>query len=158
MRAAFFGALCEEAQRNPNIWLLTGDVGFGFVEPFQERFPDRFINCGIMEQTMMGVATGLALSGKTVFVYSISTFPTLRCLEQIRNDVIHHNADVKIVMYGAGNCYPTLGFSHSVTEDEDIMVALGISTMTPCNETEVGMAVRNMPAGPFYLRLGKAHA
>ena len=159
MRRAFITALCEEAEKNPDIWLLTGDLGFGLVEPFEKRFPERFINCGIMEQTMMGVAAGLALSGKCVFVYSIATFPTLRCLEQIRNDVVHHNANVKIVAYGAGDCYPMLGFSHKMEEDQEIMRALGVLTTTPETTDEAREAVwyAATQPGPIYLRLGKAN-
>ena len=157
MRRTFIAALCEEAKKNKDIWLLTGDLGFGIVEPFEDQFSDRFINCGIMEQTMMGVAAGLALCGKCVFVYSIATFPTLRCLEQIRNDVVHHRANVKIVAYGAGDCYQMLGFSHRMDEDVAAMEAIGVYPVTPDTKEAVGRYTRNFchEPGPAYLRLGK---
>ena len=100
MRTAFFRALLELAAADESVNLVVGDLGFGVVEPFVERFPARFFNAGVAEQNMTGIAAGLALSGKTVFTYSIANFPTLRCLEQIRNDVRYHNANVKVVAVG----------------------------------------------------------
>ncbi len=102
MRQAFVNTLIELAESDKDIWLLTADMGFGLVEPFAKKFPEQYINVGVAEQNMVGIATGLALSGKIVFVYSIANFPTLRCLEQIRNDVCYHKANVKIVAVGGG--------------------------------------------------------
>src|SRR5438309_4022806 len=109
MRTAFFRALFELAEEDDRITLVVGDLGFGVVEPFARRFPRRFINAGVAEQNMTGLATGLALSGRVVFTYSIGNFPTLRCLEQIRNDACYHRADVKIVAVGGGFAYGSLG-------------------------------------------------
>src|SRR5205814_179009 len=100
MRGAFRDAICELAAADERIWLLTGDLGYTVLEPFYERFPARFVNVGVAEQNMTGVAAGLALSGKIVFTYSIANFPTLRCLEQVRNDVCYHNLNVNIVAVG----------------------------------------------------------
>ena len=97
MRDTFVRTLIGLAKENKNIELITGDLGFGVLKPFWEQLPDQFTNAGIAEQNMTTVAAGMALEGKTVFTYSIGNFPTLRCLEQIRNDCAYHKANVKIV-------------------------------------------------------------
>src|SRR6267142_788824 len=97
MRNNFIATLADVAAENPKIWLLSGDLGYSVLEPFAARFPDRYLNMGVAEQNMAGVAAGIALSGNMVFIYSIGNFPTLRCLEQIRNDICYHGADVKVV-------------------------------------------------------------
>src|ERR1700688_679994 len=97
MRTAFIMALCAAAERDKRVWLVNGDLGYGVVEPFAERYPERYVNAGVAEQNMTGISAGLALSGKIVFTYSIANFPTLRCLEQIRNDICYHNLAVTIV-------------------------------------------------------------
>ena len=96
MRAAFISTLIDLAREDERIFLLVGDVGFSLVEPYAQEFPRRFVNIGIAEQNMAGIATGLARSGKTVFAYSIANFPVMRCFEQIRNDLCMQNLDVKI--------------------------------------------------------------
>jgi len=96
MRDAMMKALFELANDNKDLVLITGDLGFGLFEGFSEKLPSQFINIGIAEQNMIGVATGLALEGKTVFVYSIGNFPTLRCLEQIRNDACYHDLNINL--------------------------------------------------------------
>ena len=101
MRKAFIDALSDLAAADERVILLTGDLGYMVMEPFRARFPERFINVGVAEQNMTGIAAGLALSGKIVFTYSIANFPTLRCLEQIRNDICYHKANVTMV--GVGN-------------------------------------------------------
>jgi transketolase len=158
MRKAFIDTLIKQAHQNDKTWLLVADVGYNLVEPFQKEFPDRFVNVGIAEQNMIGVAAGLALSGKTVFCYSLVNFPTLRCLEQIRNDVCYHNADVKIVSGGVGLAYGSLGFTHHATEDMAIMRALpNIIIESPCDPVETELAVEVMCSSPkpYYLRLSK---
>ena len=124
MRQAFINTLIELADTDKNIWLLTADMGFGLVEPFAEKFPKRYINVGVAEQNMIGVATGLALEDKRVFCYSIGNFPTMRCLEQIRNDICYHNLPVCIVSGGAGLWYGNLGMSHWALEDIAVMRCL----------------------------------
>src|ERR1039457_1496585 len=101
--------------------LITGDLGFGVFGPFAKRFPRQYLNAGVAEQNMTGVAAGMALEGRIVFTYSIGNFPTLRCLEQIRNDVCYHNANVKVVAVGGGFSYGPLGISHHATEDLAIL-------------------------------------
>ena len=159
MRVAFVDALIQCARENPNIWLLIGDVGFGLVEPFQAEFPDRFINVGVAEQNMVGVATGLALSGKTVFCYTFASFAVTRCLEQIRNDVCYHNVDVKIVGGGGGLIYGSLGMSHHATEDIAIMRALpNMTVIAPCDTVQTKLATKAIAESgkPCYLMLSKA--
>jgi transketolase len=159
VRGAFFQALLDLAEADERIHLIVGDLGFGVVEPFASRFPRRFLNVGVAEQNMTGVAAGLALSGRVVFTYSIGNFPTLRCLEQIRNDVCYHAADVKIVSVGGGFAYGALGASHHATEDLAIMRALpGMTVVAPGDPVETRLLTRAVAghAGPCYLRLGRA--
>ena len=158
MRAAFISTLIDLARKDERIFLLVGDVGFSLVEPYAQEFPQRFVNIGIAEQNMAGIAAGLALSGKTVFAYSIANFPTLRCVEQIRNDVCYHNANVKIVTAGGGLIYGALGTTHHVTEDVAIMRALpNMMVVVPADPTEAGLATKAVVrwSGPCYLRLGR---
>lgn len=159
MRSAFIKTLFELASEDERIVLVVGDLGFSLIEPFAARFPHRFINVGVAEQNMTGVAAGMALSGKVVFTYSIGNFPTLRCLEQIRNDVCYHGANVKIVSVGAGLAYGALGVSHHATEDIAIMGALpGMTVVSPADPMEAQMATRAVASisGPAYLRLGRS--
>ena len=121
MRDTFVKTLCSICETNKDIELITGDLGFGVLKPFFEQFPNQFTNAGIAEQNMTSLAAGMALEGKTVFTYSIGNFPTLRCLEQIRNDCAYHNANVKIVCVGGGFVYGSLGMSHHATEDISVM-------------------------------------
>src|SRR3989344_4045477 len=117
MRTSFIKTLMALAEQDERIFLLTGDLGFTVLEPFREKFPDRFLNMGVAEQNMAGVATGLALSGKIVFIYSIVPFVTFRCLEQLRNDVCYHKANVKIIGVGGGFSYGANGPTHHAVED-----------------------------------------
>lgn len=159
MRNAFLDTLYELAVKDPRINLLVGDLGFSVVERFSKAIPGQFLNAGIAEQNMTGIAAGMALSGKKVFTYSIGNFPTLRCLEQVRNDLCYHKADVKIVSVGAGFSYGTLGMSHHATEDIAIMRSLpGMRVIVPADPVETAAATRELVAqdGPCYLRLGKA--
>jgi transketolase len=158
MRTAFYRALEELAETDRRVWLVVGDVGFGTVESFARRFPDRFINAGVAEQNMMGVAAGLALAGNVVFVYSLANFPTFRCLEQIRNDICYHQADVKIVAGGAGLAYGSLGMTHHAVEDLAVTRSLpGMTVVAPADPVETDWATRAVGrvAGPCYLRLGR---
>jgi transketolase len=158
MRTTFIESLSKAASENPDIWLLCGDLGYSVLEPFAAKFPDRYLNVGVAEQNMAGIAAGIALSGKTVFIYSIGNFPTLRCLEQLRNDVCYHGADVKIVAVGAGYAYGSQGYTHHALEDAGIMSMLpGIEVFVPCDPNEV-RAATSLIAGsgkPSYLRLSR---
>lgn len=159
MRTAFIETLCRLAEEDVQIWLLTGDLGYSVLEPFSDRWPERFVNVGIAEQNMAGVAAGLAACGHTVFVYSIANFPTFRCLEQLRNDIVYHDLNVKVVSVGGGFAYGAAGYTHHGLEDLAIMRALpGMTVVAPGDPVEtvyVTKAIAEHP-GPAYLRLGKA--
>ncbi|GHU81184.1 1-deoxy-D-xylulose-5-phosphate synthase [Clostridia bacterium] len=158
MRDTFVATLIEIAKKDRNVTLITGDLGFGVLKPFWEQLPDQFINAGIAEQNMTGMAAGMALEGKTVFTYSIGNFPTLRCIEQIRNDCAYHNANVKIVCVGGGFVYGSLGMSHHATEDIAIMRALpNVTVMAPADLQEATCATNAIykTQGTCYLRLGR---
>ena len=159
MRAAFIRTLSELAEHDRRITPIVGELGFGVVESFAERFPKQFLNAGVAEQNMTGIAAGMALSGKVVFTYSIANFPTLRCLEQVRNDVCYHNANVKIVAVGGGFAYGSLGMTHHATEDLAIMRTLpGMVVVAPGDPVEADLATRAVVSDsrPSYLRLGRA--
>lgn len=159
MRTAFINQLVEEAKSNEKIFLMVGDLGYNVVEPFRDLFPDRFLNVGIDEQNMIGVAVGLAMNGYNVYVYSIGNFPTLRCMEQIRYDVAYHNASVKIVSVGAGYAYASLGPSHHATEELGMLRTIpNMVVCSPSDPSEV-KSITKLSAdydGSMYLRLGKA--
>ncbi|MGD9107971.1 MAG: transketolase C-terminal domain-containing protein [Gammaproteobacteria bacterium] len=160
MRDTFIKALTALAEKDSRIMLITSDVGFGVLTNFAERFPNQFLNVGVAEQNMTGVATGMALENRIVFTYSIANFPTLRCLEQIRNDAAYHDVNVKIVSIGGGFSYGALGMSHHATEDIAIMRALPIKVMVPGTLWEVEQATKALIdiSGTCYLRLDKSHA
>lgn len=159
MRTSFINQLLEEAKKNENIFLVIGDLGYHVVEPFIEAIPNRFLNAGIAEQNMAGVAAGLAMTGYNVYIYSIGNFPTLRCLEQIRNDIAYHKANVKIVSVGAGYAYGSLGATHQPTEEIGALRAIpNMIVATPSDPVEA-RAIAKFSAdydGPMYIRLGKA--
>lgn len=159
MRTAFIRTLIEHARIDPRIFLVVGDLGYSVVEPFASEFPDRFLNAGVAEQNMTGMAAGLAAEGYRVVTYSIANFPTLRCLEQIRNDVCYHNLPVTIVSVGAGFAYGNLGFSHHAIHDIAAMRGLPhISIASPADPHETVYCTKWLlqHPGPSYLRLGKA--
>ena len=159
MRTAFIEALFELARKRPDIFLVCGDLGFGVLDEFARTLPGQFLNAGVAEQNMTGVAAGLALSGKTVFTYSIANFPTFRCLEQIRNDVCYHHANVKVVAVGGGFCYGSHGYTHHGIEDLAVMRSLpGMTVVAPGDPVEARLATRAIAEheGPCYLRLGRA--
>ena len=158
MRDTFVRTLTNLAKDDPNIELVTGDLGFGVLKPFWETCPDQFTNAGIAEQNMTTVAAGMALEGKTVFTYSIGNFPTLRCLEQIRNDCAYHEANVKVVCVGGGFVYGSLGMSHQATEDIAILRALpNVIVMAPADLVEAEECTKALARtkGTAYLRLGR---
>ena len=156
MRNAFIETLIKLAEKDKSIYLLTGDLGFSVFETFAKKFPKRFFNCGVAEQNMMGTAAGLALSGKKPYVYSIIPFVTIRCLEQIKDDVAYQNLNVKIVGVGGGYSYGYLGATHHATEDIAILRVLpNLKVFTPGDsvETEKLMIEAYKAKGPAYFRL-----
>jgi transketolase len=159
MRTAFIDTLCELAAQDERIWLLTADLGYSVLERFATRFPDRYVNVGVAEQNLIGIAAGLARCGLVPWVYSIANFPTLRCLEQVRNDVCYHNGNVKIVAVGGGFAYGPHGYTHHGLEDLAILRSLpSMTVIAPADPVETRLATRAVAGrpSPCYLRLGKA--
>jgi transketolase len=159
MRAAFVRGLTAAARRDPRILLLTSDLGFKVFDEFAAEFPGRFLNVGVAESNMIGVAAGLALGGMRPFAYSIAPFVTLRCLEQIRNDVCYHNLPVTIVGVGGGYSYGPNGPTHHSLEDIAVLRPLpNMTVVCPGDPVEVELAVAATAAhgGPAYLRIGRA--
>lgn len=147
------------ATENPRIALVVGDLGYSVVEPFADAFPDRFINAGVAEQNMTGLAAGMASEGYHVFTYSIANFPTFRCAEQVRNDVAYHDLPVTIVAVGGGLAYGALGYSHHSVQDYALMRSMpNMLIAAPGDPMETRACMRYLSANPqpSYLRLGKA--
>jgi transketolase len=159
VRNTFLDTLLDLAEEDERIVFITGDLGYRVVEKFMERYPRQFLNAGVAEQNMTGIAAGMAMSGKIVFTYSIANFPTLRCLEQVRNDVCYHDANVKIVSVGGGLSYGALSVTHHAVEDLAVMRCLpNLLVVAPGDPVETRAATRALAAhvGPAYLRLGRA--
>ncbi len=159
MRRDFVTQVLIEMDRDPSIVFLTADLGFNALEKIKERFSDRFLNVGIAEQHMIGMASGLALEGKKVIAYSIASFATMRPYEQIRDDVCYHNLDVKIVGTGGGYNYPTHGVTHHTVEDVAIMNVLPhMQVLCPGYSWEAREGTKAMlrHKGSAYIRLGKS--
>jgi transketolase len=158
MRTTFINTLTEEAKSNENIFIITPDLGFSVLERFRDLFPNRFLNVGIAEQNAVGVASGLALSGKIVYVYSIVPFVTMRCFEQVRVDAAYMNTNIRLVGVGAGLSYGPAGATHHSIEDIAVMRSLpNMTVCCPGDPLEVREIVRqsvNYP-GPMYIRIGK---
>ena len=158
MRDTFVKTLLEIAKKDKNVYIVTGDLGFGVLKPFWDELPDQIINAGIAEQNMTSIAAGLAMQGKVVYTYSIGNFPTLRCIEQIRNDCAYHDANVKVVCVGGGFVYGSLGMSHHATEDIAMMRALpNVTVVAPGDLVEAACATKAIyeTPGTCYLRLGR---
>jgi transketolase len=158
LRAAFVEALVELAERDPAVVLLTGDLGYTVVEPFVERFPDRFFNVGVAEQNMLGLATGLAASGFKPYAYSIATFASMRPYEFFRNGAVLHQLPVRLVGVGGGVDYGHNGVTHYALEDVAIMRAQpDLAVVAPADPAQAHAAVLALAdhAGPAYLRLAK---
>lgn len=158
MRNTFIERLTDAAETDSRIFLLCGDLGYSVLEAFAERHPDRFVNVGVAEQNMVGIAAGLALSGYKVFTYSIVNFAVTRCLEQIRNDVCYHELDVTVVAVGGGFAYGAQGYSHHGSEDVGFTRMLpGMHVAVPADAAEAAAAADYMLArkGPGYVRLAR---
>jgi transketolase len=158
MRIALVETLCRLAADDGRVMLLTADLGWGALEPFADAFPDRFLNVGVAEQNMLGVATGLALEGFIPYAYSIATFATMRCYEQFRDGPVLHALPVRLVGMGGGFAYGHAGPTHHALEDLCITRALpGVTVVAPADPAQVRAAVRatlDLP-GPVYLRVDK---
>lgn len=160
MRTTLIDALCEIAAKDERIWLLCADLGFSVLENFADRFPERFINVGVAEQNMAGIAAGLAMSNKIVFTYSIANFSALRCLEQIRNDICYHNLPVKIIAVGGGFWYGAQGYTHHGIEDLAIVSSLpNMVVVAPADSVETRLAIHSIISDPrpCYIRLERCN-
>ena len=159
MRKIFINHLVKAAIKNKKIVLVVGDLGYGIVEPFKKKFPNRFFNAGVAEQSMAGIAAGLALKGFHVFIYSIANFPTFRCAEQIRNDIDYHNLPVTVVSVGGGLAYGNLGYSHHGVQDFSLVRSMPnmlIAAPGDPYETSACMSYLFDNPQPSYLRINKA--
>lgn len=159
MRDAFFRTLTELGIADPRIMFLTADLGFKLFDAFAEACPDRFLNLGVAEANMVSVAAGLALTGKRPFTYSITPFATIRCLEQIRNDVCNMELPVIVTSVGAGFAYGVNGGTHHGIDDVAAMRAMpGMTVVSPCDPRETVQAMQALLelGRPSYLRLGRA--
>lgn len=158
MRNAFAQELLEQARKNPNLLLLTADLGFSVFEAFEAELPKQYLNTGCAEANTAGMAAGLAMSGKKVFIYSIVPFITMRCFEQIRVDICYHNVDVTVVGVGGGLAYGQLGPTHHSIEDVSLMRSLpNMKVVCPSDPIESRLATRALveKGGPSYLRLNR---
>src|SRR3989338_6528359 len=136
MRFAVVETIYEAALRDKSIYFITGDLGHAKAEEFKKNIPDQYINAGMAEQNLIGIAAGLALSGMKVFVYSIVPFITLRCFEQIKVDVCDYNVDVTIIGGGGGFAYANAGVTHYAIEDVAALRALpNMKIISPSNPT-----------------------
>jgi transketolase len=159
MRAALSDALVDAARRDPRFVLLTGDHGYALFDAFRAECPDRYVNVGVAEQNMVGVAAGMAMAGYRPAVYGLSAFVPIRVIEQIKMDVCYLGLPVLFLGDGAGVVYSTLGSSHQSTEDVSAVRALpGITVLSPADRHEM-TATFELAASlgsPTYLRIGKA--
>ena len=158
MRNAFADELTQLAATDERVVLLSGDIGNRLFDRFQEQSRDRFLNCGVAEANMMGVAAGMGLSGLRPVVYTITPFTTTRCFEQIRVDVCYHDAPVVIVGTGSGLSYAALGPTHHSLEDLAILRTLpGMQVLAPCDANELRSLLRAAisSGAPTYIRIGK---
>jgi transketolase len=161
VRNTFSEALYEAATRNPNIYIVVSDISpAGSMAKFSSQYPDRFINVGVAEQSMIGICAGLALKGCQPFAYTIATFTLYRPFEMVRDDLCYQNLPVTVVGMGAGVIYSTLGGTHHTQEDMAIAGALpNMQIIAPCDPLECTDATRwcaQQTNGPVYLRIGKA--
>jgi transketolase len=159
VRNETIAALTEYARAHDDVMLLTADLGYSVLEQFADTLPLQYANVGVCEQAMLGIAAGLALSGRRVVVYSIGNFPTLRSLEQMRNDVCYHNLPVTIVAVGGGLAYGAQGYTHHAVEDLGIMSMLpNMTVVCPADPYEATALLPQLleRRKPAYLRLGRS--
>jgi transketolase len=161
MRNTFSETLYECAKADPRIYIVVADISpAGSMAKFQAEYPQRFINVGVAEQVMIGMAAGLALKGCRPFAYTIATFSLYRPFEMVRNDLGYQNLPVTVVGMGAGVIYSTLGGTHHTQEDIAIAGAIAnMQILAPCDPLECIAATRHCATqdrGPIYLRIGKA--
>lgn len=159
MRKTFIKTINQLAQKDDNIYIISGDAGFGVFEEYQEQYPDRFINCGVAEANTIGYAAGLALRGFNVFVYNIIPFILYRCFEQVRNDICYQRLPITLIGIGSGVTYAPGGMTHYSVEDLALCQALpNLTVISPIDPVETAAAVRYAAQAkePVYIRLAKS--
>jgi transketolase len=161
MRNTFSEALYKAASTNPDVYIVVADISpAGSMAKFNQQYPERFINVGVAEQSMIGICAGLALKGCQPFAYTIATFSLYRPFEMVRDDLCYQNLPVTVVGMGAGVIYSTLGGTHHTQEDMAIAGAIpNMQIVAPCDPLECTDATRwcaRQKNGPVYLRIGKA--
>ena len=160
MRDCFSNTIAKLGKKNKKIYVVAADISpAGPMELFQKKNPDRFINVGVAEQTMIGICAGLAMKKKIPFAYTISTFALYRPFEMIRTDICYQNVPVTIVGMGAGTIYSTLGATHLTQEDISITKSIpNLQVLAPCDPFELKNCLEfcvNISKKPTYLRIGK---
>lgn len=158
MRKQFVEKLTELAEKDPKVILLIGDVGFSFLEPYIKNFPNQFLNAGIAEQNMMGMAAGLSNVGWKPYLYTMANFILLRPHEQLRNDICFANKNVKLFSVHGGPSYKFLGASHNMFpgEEQAILSTLpNLNTYSPKAEEEIKEMMENefKRDGPAYFQI-----
>lgn len=157
MRTAIIEEVYKIMKDKKDSYFLTGDLGYDTLEKIEKDFPSRFINIGVAEQNMIGIASGLALSGKKVFAYSIIPFLTMRCFEQIRDDICYHDLDVTLLGSGSGLSYGILGSTHFALEDVAILRPLpNMTIFSPADKIDAKLGIRfsRNYHHPLYVRIG----
>jgi transketolase len=158
MRSAFAQEMTDLASADDRVIILSGDIGNQMFDEFQEKFPSRYINCGIAEANMVSMAAGLAICGMRPFIYTFTAFDTTRCFEQIRIDLCYQNLPVVIIGLGGGLTYAPLGPTHYICEDIALLRSLPYMTvLCPGDAVEVRCSIRESLKhhGPVYIRIGK---
>ncbi len=158
MRFAVVQTIYQAALKNKNIYFLTGDLGSACENEFKTNIPKQYLNMGLSEQNMIGVAAGLALSGMKVFAYSITPFVTMRCFEQVKNDLCYQNLDVTLIGIGGGLIYGPYGNTHCSIEDIAVMRVLpNMKIVCPANPVDAQELTKQVIKlrGPTYIRIGR---
>lgn len=144
-RGYFAWYIYDAMEKDPNIWVLTGDLGYKMLDSIKEDFPDRFINCGASEQAMLDIAVGLALTGKKIVVYSITPFLLARAYETIRNYIDHEVLDIKLIGSGRDKDYAHDGWSHDASDAKAILNNFpNFVEYWPENKEEMSWVVKDM--------------
>src|SRR5262245_61515369 len=160
MRERCLKTITEMAREDDRVVFIGSDLGVGTMADFKAEFPDRFFMEGVAEQNLVGVAAGMAMEGRVVYLNTIATFLTRRCYEQVAVDLCMHNANVRLVGNGGGVVYAPLSPTHLATEDIAILRALpNMTILAPADADEMARAVRATldHTGPVYIRVAKGH-
>lgn len=157
-RKVFFEELIKLARKDEKIVLIVPDVGFSFTEEFEKEFPGRYFNFGVTEQSCVIIAAALALDGWKPYVYSMINFVLFRPAEMVRNAIVHHKANVKLIGVKGSEKYKFLGFSHNMShenEDENFCMNIGLDCYIPKNETETRNIIKRLSKSKkaAYIRL-----